>query len=317
MLPPMAIFFPLFTLLEDLGFLPRIAFNLDNSFRKSKSCGKQALTMCMGFGCNVVGVNGTRIIDSPRERLIAILTNVFVPCNGRFPIIVTLIPLFLIENLSTLFLCLFILIGITVTFLVSKILSLTLLKGEVSSFTLELPPYRKPQILKTIVTSIFNRTLFILGKAILIALPAGAIIYILSNVKISDISIITHISNFLNPLGNLMGLDGIILLAFILGFPANEIVLPIVIMCYTQNNILLDIENMEYLKQLFISNGWNIITAISMITFTLFHFPCVNTCLSIKRETKSIKWTLIAVFVPTLIGIILCMLINLIGNIIL
>ena len=317
MLPPMAIFFPLFTLLEDLGFLPRIAFNLDNSFKKSKSCGKQALTMCMGFGCNVVGVNGTRIIDSPRERLIAIITNVFVPCNGRFPIIITLIPLFLTSNFSTVFLLLFILIGIIVTFIVSKILSLTLLKGETSSFTLELPPYRKPQIIKTIITSILNRTLFILGKAVLIAIPAGAIIYVLSNVQLNNICIITYISRFLNPLGNLMGLDGVILLAFVLGFPANEIVLPIIIMCYTQNNILLDINDMNYLKELFISNGWTIITVISMIIFTLFHFPCFNTCLSIKKETKSNKWTFISILLPTLIGIVLCILINFIGNIIL
>jgi len=323
MLPPMAIFFPLFTLLEDLGFLPRIAFNLDGIFKKSKTCGKQALTMCMGFGCNAVGVTGARIIDSKRERLIAILTNVFVPCNGRFPTIIAIIIMFFIgfkTNFfstikSTLILTLVILLGIILTFIVSYILSKTLLKGIPSSFTLELPPYRKPQIGKVIVRSIFDRTLFVLGRSIMVAAPAGAIIWILANLNINGNSLLFFISNFLNPFGKLIGMDGIILLAFILGFPANEIVIPIMLMCYLQNGTLVEYENLYTLKQILIENNWTITTAICVLIFSLCHFPCSTTCLTIKKETNSWKWTILSMIIPTLIGIILCLIINILCNI--
>ena len=240
MLPPMAIFFPLFTLLEDLGYLPRVAFNLDHQFKKCGSCGKQALTMCMGFGCNAAGVTGARIIDSPRERLIAILTNNFVPCNGRFPTIIAIISMFFIgavtlpfqSALSALMLTGVIVLGVFMTFAVSRLLSGTLLKGVPSSFALELPPYRRPQIGKVIVRSIFDRTLFVLGRAIAVAAPAGLIIWVMANVSVGGASLLSHCAGFLDPFARLLGMDGIILMAFILGFPANEIVVPIMIMAY-------------------------------------------------------------------------------------
>ncbi len=319
MLPPMAIFFPLFTLLEDLGYLPRIAFNLDKMFKKCQACGKQALTMCMGFGCNAVGVSGARIIDSPRERLIAILTNVFVPCNGRFPTMITIITIFFVGiNGSSLYsvvlLTGFILLGFLLTFLVSYILSKTILKGVPSSFTLELPPYRKPQICKVIIRSIFDRTLFVLGRAVVVAIPAGLIIWFLANLTINDISLLNHIATFLDPFGKLIGMDGVILIAFILGFPANEIVIPIMLMSYMATGTLVDYENLESLKNILIINGWTIKTAICVLFFSLCHYPCSTTCLTIKKETGSFKWTLLAVIIPTLIGIMLCFLINYISN---
>lgn len=318
MLPPMAIFFPLFTLLEDLGVLPRIAFNLDGYFQKSKACGKQALTMCMGFGCNAVGVTGARIIDSPRERLIAILTNNFVPCNGRFPTIITILTLFFVGTTSNIFnsflnvilLTIVILLGIFVTLITSRILSNTILKGVPSFFVLELPPYRKPQIGKIIIRSILDRTLFVLGRAVIIAIPAGLIIWVLANISINDLSMLNHCSNFLNNFGILLGMDGVILIAFILGFPANEIVIPIMLMTYMSSGYLIDISNMNTLKQVLIENSWTYITAISVLIFTLFHFPCSTTILTIKKETNSWKWTIIAFFLPLIIGIILCFLIT-------
>lgn len=318
MLPPMAIFFPLFTLLEDVGYLPRIAFNVDSIFKKCKTCGKQALTMAMGFGCNAVGVSGCRIIDSPRERLIAILTNCFVPCNGRFPTLIAIITMFfvgfgngVIESFkSVLILILVISIGIFMTFIVSKILSKTILKGMPSSFTLELPPYRKPQVGKVIVRSILDRTLFVLGRAVSIAIPAGLIIWLLANITISGNSLLSICSNFLNPFGKLLGMDGVIILAFILGFPANEIVIPIIIMCYMSTGNLVDISDLTVLKNLFVNNGWTSITAISVMIFSILHFPCSTTCLTIKKETGSWKWTTISVLLPTVCGIIICMLFN-------
>lgn len=318
MLPPMAIFFPLFTLLEDVGYLPRIAFNLDKCFKKCSACGKQALTMCMGFGCNAVGVTGCRIIDSPRERLIAIITNVFVPCNGRFPTLISIITMFFvgfnasIKNsfLSTLLLTGVILFGIFMTFVISKILSKTILKGMPSSFTLELPPYRRPQVGRVIINSIFNRTLFVLGRAISVAAPAGLVIWLMANININDLSLLKHCSNFLEPLGNLIGLDGVILMAFILGFPANEIVVPIMIMGYMATNNLTEFNNLLELKELLINNGWNYVTALCFIIFSLFHFPCSTTCLTIKKETGSLKWTIFSIILPTVIGIIICFIIN-------
>lgn len=314
MLPPMAIFFPLFTLLEDLGYLPRIAFNLDNFFKKSCACGKQALTMCMGFGCNAAGIIGCRIIDSPRERLIAIITNNFVPCNGRFPTLIAIITMFFAgvfvgptqSIISTIILTGVILLGVFMTLTISKILSKTILKGIPSSFTLELPPYRKPQIAKVIIRSIFDRTLFVLGRAIVVAAPAGMVLWIMANVTIGDFSLLTHCANFLNPFAKLIGLDGYILMAFILGFPANEIVVPIIIMSYTSTGSLLELNSLVELRNLLISNGWTWLTAINVMLFSLMHWPCSTTCLTIKKETQSIKWTIISFLVPTLTGLTIC-----------
>ncbi len=323
MLPPMAIFFPLFTLLEDLGFLPRIAFNLDKFFRKAGSSGKQALTMCMGFGCNAAGVTGCRIIDSPREKLIAILTNAFIPCNGRFPFLITIASIFIagavggtvttissagasiIATLTVLFV---VLIGIMMTLVVSKLLSKTILKGESSSFVLELPPYRKPQIGQVIVRSVFDRTLFVLGRAIAVAAPAGLIIWLFANISIGDMSILTYIANFFDPLARLMGLDGYILTAFILGIPANEIVLPIILMCYMGSGTLVDLENTMTIGQILVQNGWTLLTAINVMLFTLLHFPCTTTLMTIKKETGSWKWAGLGFLLPTACGMILCLL---------
>ena len=323
MLPPMAIFFPLFTLLEDLGVLPRIAFNLDRPFACCNACGKQSLTMCMGFGCNAAGVVGCRIIDSPRERLLAIVTNSFVPCNGRFPTIITLISILIIgissgiysSILSSIILTLVIILGIGVTFFVTKALSSTLLKGIPSSYTLELPPYRRPQISKIITRSIFDRALFVLGRAVSVAAPAGLIIWLMANIKFYDVSILSYCSNFLDPFSRLIGLDGVILIAFILGFPANEIVIPIIIMAYLSQGSLTEFSNIIELRNLFISNGWSWITVVCTIIFSLFHWPCSTTLLTIKKETSSIKWTVIAAILPTIIGIIFCFIFNQFANI--
>lgn len=318
MLPPMAIFFPLFTILEDFGYLPRIAFNVDKIFKKCKTCGKQALTMAMGFGCNAVGVSGCRIIDSPRERLIAILTNCFVPCNGRFPTLIAIITMFFVgfsnslpnSIISTLILVLIIMLGIFMSLLISKILSSTLLKGIPSSFVLELPPYRRPQIGKVIIRSIFDRTLFVLGRAVSIAIPAGFLIWILANINIGNNSLLNIFAGELDPLGRLLGMDGVILLAFILGFPANEIVIPIIIMCYMSTSNLVDISDLSILRNLFIENGWTWATAISVMIFSLMHWPCSTTVLTIKKETNSWKWTLLSIIIPTVCGIVLCFLFN-------
>lgn len=315
MLPPMAIFFPLFTLLEDFGYLPRVAFNLDKYFQKCNACGKQALTMCMGFGCNAAGVTGCKIIDSPRERLIAILTNNFVPCNGRFPTIIATITMFLVMGfgggfLSSLFsafiLALVIILGVFITILASKILSETLLKGIPSSFTLELPPYRVPQVGTVIVRSIFDRTIFVLGRAVVVAAPAGIIIWILANINFGDMSILNHLVNFLEPLARLMGLDGVILTAFLLGSPANETVVPIIIMTYLSKGSLLEIDDINVMRNLLVNNGWTIITAINVILFSLMHWPCGTTLLTIHKETGSIKWTVISFLLPTVFGIVSC-----------
>lgn len=321
MLPPMAIFFPLFTLLEDLGYLPRIAFNLDKPFKKCNACGKQALTMCMGFGCNAVGVTGCRIIDSKRERLLAILTNNLVPCNGRFPTIIALISMFLVfgsasDFLSALILTAIILLGICTTFFVTKLLSLTVLKGEQSSYTLELPPYRKPQYTKVIIRSVFDRTLFVLGRSIIVAAPVGFIIWAMANIYIGDTSLLLYAAEILDPFAQLLGLDGVILLAFILGSPANEIVLPIIIMGYMNTGKLVETGSLSSLRELLIANGWTANTAISVILFSLFHWPCATTIMTIKKETKSIKWTALSVLLPTILSISVCMLFNLIVNLI-
>lgn len=321
MLPPMAIFFPMFTLLEDLGVLPRIAFNLDKGFQKCCACGKQALCMMMGFGCNAAGIIGTRIIDSKRERLIAILTNNLVPCNGRFPTIIVMISMFFIgtsgssgiASLTQVFLLTaIILLGIGMTFLISYLLSKTLLKGVPSSFTLELPPYRKPQIMKVIIRSIFDKTLHVLSRAVIVTIPAGTLIWILANINVGDISILAHINHFLDPFGKIIGLDGVIITAFLLGFPANEIVILIMLMSYLSLGTITDYSSVLELKNLLINNNWTILTAINMIIITLFHFPCSTTCLTIKKETGSIKWMLYAIIIPTICGITICLLTTLI-----
>jgi len=316
MLPPMAIFFPMFSLLEDLGYLPRVAFNMDGIFERCFSCGKQSLTMMMGFGCNAVGVTGSRIIDSKRERLIAILTNSFVPCNGRFPMLLMLISMLLIGRDSTilevLMLTLFVGLSIVMTFLVSFILSKTILKGERSSFTLELPSFRKPNVIQVIVRSFKDKTLHILKRAVVVCIPAGFIIWVLSNVMINDLSIINYLVNFLNPFGMLLGMDGTIITSFILGIPANEIVVPIMSMVYMNNGIMSDGYSVLELYNLFVNNGWSFITLICTSIFTLFHFPCSTTLLTIYHETKSKVWTLLSFLLPTLCGVILCFVMNII-----
>ena len=319
MLPPMAIFFPLFTLLEDAGFLPRIAFNLDKLFNKAKCHGKQALTMCMGLGCNACGVTGARIIDSPRERLIAILTNVFTPCNGRFPSLIAIITMFFVSGSfssvkSSIILTLVLILSVFITLLTSKFLSKTILKGMPSNFVLEMPPYRKPNIKKVIVRSVIDRVLFVLLRAISVAAPAGLIIWLLSNIHVDGSSIFSILTNFLDPVAYVLGLDGTILMAFILGFPANEIVIPIIIMGYLNGTSITDYSSLLELKSLLVANGWTIKTAICTLIFTLFHFPCSTTLLTIKKETKSNLWTIVAFVLPTIIGLMLCFIINLIFN---
>ena len=317
MLPPMAIFFPLFTFLEDAGYLPRVAFNLDKPFMKCKSCGKQALTMCMGFGCNAVGVTGCRIIDSKRERLLAMLTNSLVPCNGRFPMITTLISVFTVVFLgremsliSGIFLTLFIVLSILVTFFATNILSKTLLKGETTAYTLELPPFRKPQTGKIIIRSIMDRTLFVLGRALKTAIPAGMVLFLMANITAGGESLLKIASDFLDPIGKLMGLDGVILLGFILGFPANEIVLPIILMIYLTATNLTQVPDIGAISEILLNNGWTVVTAFCTVIFSLFHWPCATTVLTVRKETKSFKWTALSVLFPTLIGILACVLIN-------
>lgn len=324
MLPPMAIFFPLFTILEDLGYLPRIAFNMDGFFKKCCCTGKQMITMCMGFGCNAAGCVGCRIINSPRERLIAIITNNFVPCNGRFPFLIAVATIFIAGTMngigatfiSTLAVIFVILLGIFLTLLISKILSKTFLKGMPSSFVLELPPYRKPQFGKVFIRSIFDRTLFVLGRAVSVAAPAGLVIWLFANIGFQDMSLLDIIANFLTPLANLMGLDGYILTAFILGIPANEIVLPIILMCYMGNGSLVNLEDTYQIGQILINNGWTMLTAINVMIFTCLHFPCATTLLTIKKETGSLKWTLLSFIIPTVCGVLICMLTTLIYNLV-
>ncbi len=316
MLPPMAIFFPLFTLLEDIGYLPRIAYNLDRPFHACHACGKQALTMCMGIGCNAAGVTGCRIIDSKRERLLAILTNSFMPCNGRFPTLIALLTVFFTGTaatvtgslLSAFLLTLVILLGIGLTFVTTWLLSATWLKGEPSSFTLELPPYRPPQVGQVIIRSLCDRTLFVLGRAVTVAVPAGALIWLTGNIVWDGQSLLSHIASFWDPLASLMGLDGVILMAFILGFPANEIVLPIVLMVYTAAGSPVEVGELSALREILTQNGWTWSTAVSTVLFSLAHWPCSTTLLTVKKETNSVKWTLLAALLPTVAGMMLCIL---------
>ena len=317
MMPPMLIFFPIFTFLEDLGVLPRIAFNMDRAFSKCRACGKQALTMCMGIGCNAVGVTGARIIDSKRERFIAILTNVFMPCNGKFPSLIAIITIFFVglDQVYGAFFCALILtgflfLGILLTFLVSFILSKTILKGEPSSFTLELPPYRMPNIWASIWYSIKNRAIFVLGRAVKVAIPAGVLIWVIANVSIHGVPVLTYLVNTLNPIGIFLGLDGVILLALILGFPANEIVVPILLMCYLNTSTLIDMDNLSMLKDILVENGWTIKTALCFLILFLYRFPCSTTLLTIHKETGSKFYTFLSVLIPLLVGVSLCIIIN-------
>lgn len=314
MLPPMAIFFPLFTLLEDLGYLPRVAFNLDRFFKRAGAHGKQSLTMCMGFGCNAAGIISTRIIDSPRERLIAMITNNFVPCNGRFPTLIAIATIFIGGAVSSTYSSLvaalvitgLIVFGVLVTLVVSKWLTKTMLKGVPSSFTLELPPFRKPQIGHVIYTSIIDRTVFVLGRAVIIAIPAGILTWILANVMIGDISILNHVAGFIDPFAIMIGLDGFILMAFILGLPANEIVIPILIMSYMASGSMMELDSLTEMQDLFMNNGWTVLTGINVMLFSLLHFPCGTTLYTIKKESGSMKWTLVSFLIPTILAILVC-----------
>lgn len=311
MLPPMAIFFPLFTLLEDLGYLPRMAFNLDSLFRKAGAHGKQALTMCMGLGCNACGVVGCRIIDSPRERLIAILTNTFMPCNGRFPTLVALCILLFAGQAGyapaqALFLSGVIVFCVGVTLAISRLLSKTLLKGQPSGFQLVLPPYRRPQIGRVLVRSLLDRTLFVLGRAAAVAAPAGAFIWALANIQAGGQSLLAHCAGFLQPMGNFIGMDGFILLAFLLALPANELFLPLLLLCYTAAGSLAPPQSMAEFYALLSAHGWTWLTVSCVLLFTLLHWPCATTLLSIRRETRSIKWCLLSFALPTFLGLSAC-----------
>lgn len=321
MLPPMAIFFPLFTLLEDIGYLPRIAYNLDRCFAACGSCGKQSLTMCMGLGCNAAGVVGARIIDSEKERLIAILTNAFMPCNGRFPALVTVITVFfsagtgLPSVVCALILAAVILLGVIFTLIASRLLSSTILHGKPSSFILEMPPYRKPNIPRVIVRSMLDRTVFVLGRAVMIAIPAGLLIWLLANITLGGVTLLSHICLFLEPLAALCGMDGVILAAFLLGLPANEIVLPIILMAYTSGSELTEAGAITEVGAILTANGWSIKTALCFLIFSMAHFPCSTTLISVKKETGSTRWMLIAAALPTLFGAFACMLVNLIFSV--
>ncbi len=324
MLPPMAIFFPLFTLLEDFGYLPRVAFNMDNLFRKAGAHGKQALTMSMGYGCNAAGIVATRIIDSPRERLIAIITNNFALCNGRWPTQILIASLFIgalapagLAGLVSAGAVLAVtLLGIFLTFITSWALSQTILKGEASTFSLELPPYRPPRLLQTFYTSLIDRTIYVLWRAVVFAVPAGAAIWLLSNIKVADVSLAEHIMNFLNPFGLLIGLNGVILLAYIIAIPANEIVIPTVLMLTVLSaklagfgsgaGVMFELDDANAYMNVFTAGGWTLLTAVNLMLFSLIHNPCSTTIYTIYKETGSAKWTAISALLPVVMGLVIC-----------
>ena len=319
MLPPMAIFFPMFTLLEDLGYLPRVAFNLDRFFKKAGAHGKQALTMSMGFGCNAAGVIACRIIESPRERLIATLTNNFVPCNGRFPTLIALVSIFaagtvslsLSSAVATLAVAGLVVFGVAVTLFISWTLSKTLLRGESSSFSLELPPYRKPQVGRVLIRSVLDRTIYVLGRAVIIAAPAGGFVWILANTMVGDVSVLNMVAGWLDPFAKFMGLDGFILLAFILGLPANEIVFPILIMSYVSGGAMMELESLADLRRLLVDqHGWTWLTALCTLVFALCHWPCGTTLYTIQKEQHRWRWTVLAALIPTSVGIAVCIVLN-------
>jgi ferrous iron transport protein B len=307
MLPPMAIFFPLFTILEDLGYLPRVAFNLDFLFRRAGAHGKQALTMAMGFGCNAAGVISTRVIDSPRERLVAILTNNFVPCNGRFPTLIMLATIFVGAAVPPVVASLaaagavvgVVVLGVLFTLLMSWLLSRTVLRGEASAFTLELPPYRRPSFARIFYTSIIDRTLFVLWRAILTAAPAGAVIWLLGNIDVGGISLATRTADALAPLGHAIGLDGVILLAYVIAIPANEIVVPTMLMVYMGAGMMTELDSMQELRTLLVDgHGWTLLTAVNLMLFALLHNPCATTIITIYKETLSVKWAAVGALMP-------------------
>ncbi len=316
MLPPMAIFFPVFTILEDLGYLPRVAFNLDWLFRKAGAHGKQALTMAMGFGCNAAGVTATRIIDSPRERLLAILTNNFVPCNGRFPTLIMLAVIFVAASFPPAVASAaaagavlgVVLLGVGFTLAVSWALSRSVLSGEASAFTLELPPYRRPSVLRILYTSLIDRTVFVLGRAILTAAPAGAVIWILANVDAGGVSLASRAIELLRPLGEAIGLDGVILLAYVIAIPANEIVVPTMLMCYLGGSMMMDITTYDEIRTVLVDeHGWTLLTAVNLMLFSLLHNPCATTILTIWKETRSLRWTGVGALMPLAIAFAACL----------
>jgi len=324
MLPPMAIFFPLFTLLEDFGYLPRVAFNLDSLFRKAGAHGKQALSMSMGYGCNAAGVIATRIIDSPRERLIAIITNNFALCNGRWPTQILIASLFigamapagLAGLLSASAVVAVALFGIALTFITSWFLSRTVLKGEASSFSLELPPYRPPRILQTLYTSLIDRTIIVLWRAVVFAAPAGAVIWLLANIHIGDLSLAEHTVQWLNPFGLLIGLNGVILLAYIIAIPANEIIIPTILMLTVMSTnlagigegagVMFELDDSLAYMSVFTAGGWTLLTAVNLMLFSLVHNPCSTTIYTIYKETGSVKWTAVSALLPIVMGLTLC-----------
>jgi ferrous iron transport protein B len=315
MLPPMAIFFPMFTILEDLGYLPRVAFNLDYLFKKAGAHGKQALSMAMGFGCNAAGIIATRVIDSPRERLVAILTNNFVPCNGRFPTLIMLSTVFVAASFSPAVASLvaagsvlgIVVLGALFTLAVSWVLSRTILRGEASAFTLELPPYRRPGILRILYTSLIDRTLFVLWRAILTAAPAGAVIWLLANIHSGGVSLATRTADFLDPLGWAIGLDGVILLAYIIAIPANEIVVPTMLMVYMSTGMMTEFDSLDDLRTLLVDqHGWTMLTAVNLMLFSLLHNPCATTIITIYKETLSAKWATIGALMPLAIAFVVC-----------
>ncbi|MFS0782555.1 nucleoside recognition domain-containing protein [Bacillus sp. 1P06AnD] len=311
MLPPMAIFFPMFALLENYGYLPRVAFNMDRLFKSAGAHGKQSLTMAMGFGCNAAAIMSTRIIESPRERMLAILTNNFIPCNGRWPTLILLASLFMAASFTGLSATLmtsailigFVLIGVFVTLTVSWVLSKTALKGIPTHYTLELPPYRRPKFWDTILRASLDKTLLVLNRAIKVAAPAALLTWILANIDMGDTSILMHFVNFLDPFGQLLGMDGYILAAFIIGLPANEIVIPVLLMAYLSTGSLTEVEQMSELKRILLDQGWTWLTALNMMLFSLLHYPCGTTLLNIYKETKSAKWTFMSFIIPTAIAV--------------
>lgn len=307
MLPPMAIFFPAFALLENYGYLPRVAFNMDRLFKSVGAHGKQSLTMAMGFGCNAAAVISSRIIESPRERMLSILTNNFVPCNGRWGTLIVLSSLFMATGftgqmktfVTTLVIVGLVMFGIVVTFLVSWFLSKTALRGIPTHYTLELPPYRKPKIFDTVIRASLTKSISVLIRAVKVAAPAAILTWVIANIQVGDNSILLHIVNFLDPLGQAIGMDGFILMAFLIGLPANEIVLPVLLMGYLSTGALVDVDSIQDLKQIFLTNGWTWLTALNMMLFSLLHYPCGTTLVNIYKETKSIKWTFWSFMIPT------------------
>lgn len=316
MLPPMAIFFPMFALLENYGYLPRVAFNMDRLFKRAGGHGKQSLTMAMGFGCNAAAIVSTRIIESPRERMLAILTNNFVPCNGRWPLLILLSSLFMAASytggiqtfVTTGVVVSMVVFGVIVTLAVSWALSKTVLRGIPTHYTLELPPYRRPKFWNTVLRATVDKSWFVLKRAVIIAAPAGLLTWLLANITVGNNSVLGHIVTFLDPFAYAIGLDGYILMAFILGLPANEIVLPILMMGYLASGAMVEVDEMglQAIKNVFLDHGWTWLTALNMMLFSLLHYPCGTTMFTIYKETKSVKWTALSMAVPTAIAIAVC-----------